>query len=150
MRRFLNAVDRSDEEHGAAWLSTDADYTLEWSDAVLVFSGPGFDPPSRHMHNVPRDRALELWIALVRGEVAAVERCEWRPGNGHFPDPARDEQMRAWRLERDRKFYDLLGEERGDVPCRGDSCGRGAVKHSVFCRAHHFESVWKRPSPFSD
>jgi hypothetical protein len=59
MRRFLNAIDTSDEEHGAAWLSTDSDYTLEWSDAVLVFSGPGFDPPSRHMRKVPRERCDE-------------------------------------------------------------------------------------------
>jgi hypothetical protein len=150
MRRFLDAIDTSDEEHGAAWLSTDADYTLEWSDAVLVVSGPGFDPPSRHMRKVPRERALELWIALARGDVAAVERCGWRLGNGHAPDPARDERLRAWQLEQDRKFYDLLGEERSDVPCRGDGCRRGAVKHSVLCRPHHFESVWKRPSPFSD
>ena len=34
MRLFLNAVDASDEEHGAAWLSTESGYTLEWSDAA--------------------------------------------------------------------------------------------------------------------
>jgi hypothetical protein len=79
------------------------------------------------MRKVPRERALELWIAL-----------------------ARDQRMRAWQLEQDRKFYDLLGEERSNVQCRGDGCRRGAVTHSVLCRAHHFESVWKRPSPFSD
>lgn len=150
MRQFLNAVDTSDEEHGAAWLSTEASYTLEWSDAVLVFTGPGFDAPSRHMRKVPRERALELWGALARGDVAAVERCDWRPGNGYVPDPARDEKMRAWQLQEDRKFYDLLGSERADVPCRTEGCKRGAVELSVLCRVHHFESVRKRPSPFTD
>jgi hypothetical protein len=149
MRRFLEAVDTTDDEHGAAWLSTDAEYTLEWSAAVLVFSGPGFDPPSRHMRKVPRERALELWFALARGDVAAVERCDWHPGNGRVPDPARDERMRAWQLEQDRRFYDQLGEERSDVPCHADGCTRGAVPLGVLCRLHHFESVWKRPSPFN-
>jgi hypothetical protein len=59
MRRFLFEVDATDEEHGAAWLATDDGYSLEWSDAALVFSGPGFDPPSRHMRKVPRERALD-------------------------------------------------------------------------------------------
>jgi hypothetical protein len=149
MRRFLNAIDASDEEHGAAWLGTDSGYTVEWSDAVLVFSGPGFEPPSRHMRKVPRERALGLWVALARGDIAAVERCDWHPGNGHVPDPALDEQMRAWQSEQDRKFYDQLGEERSGTPCRADGCRRGAVLFSVLCRAHHFESIWKRPSPFS-
>jgi hypothetical protein len=150
MRRFLNAIDTSDEEHGAGWLSTDAGHTLEWSAAVLVFSGPGFDPPSRHMREVPREQALGLWVALARGDLATVERCDWHPGNGHIFDLARDEKTRAWQLEQDRNFYNLLGAERADVPCRSEVCKRGAIQLSVLCRVHHFESVKKRPSPFTD
>ncbi len=63
------------------------------------------------------------------------------------PDPPPSEETRQ-RL--DRKFYDSLGVERADVPCRSAECGRGAVKLSAFCKVHHFEQVQKRPCPFSD
>ena len=150
MRRFLDEVDVTDEEHGAAWLETEGGHTLEWSDAVLVFSGPGFDPPSRHIRRVPRERALALWSALARDDLAAVEHCEWKPGNGFVPDPAHDAKLRAWQLEEGRKFYEVLGEERANEPCRTEGCTRGAIQFSVLCRVHHFESVRKRPCPFDD
>ena len=51
-------------------------------------------------------------------------------------------------LAADRAFYDLLGPERDDEPCRRPSCRRGAIAQSVLCRAHHFESIRGRPCPF--
>ena len=150
MRTFLDAVDVTDEEHGAAWLGTENGSTLEWSKAVLVFTGPGVDAPPRHMPDVPRGRALDLWAALAKGDLAVLERCEWRPGNGHVPGPALEARWKAWQLEDDRKFYDLLGAERAEEPCRTEGCTRGAIALSVLCRVHHFESVRKRPSPFTD
>ena len=45
----------------------------------------------------------------------------------------------------DREFYQSLGHERGGTNCRRDGCTRGTVELSVFCRAHHFESVKGRP-----
>ncbi len=116
MRDFLAQVDVTDEEHGAAWLSVASGHTLEWSDAVLVFTVPGSDPTSQHIRKVSRERALSLWVALATGDVAAVERSEWQPGNGFVLDLAREEKMRAWQLDQDRKFYQLLGNERADVP----------------------------------
>ncbi len=77
MRRFLEQVDVTDEEHGAAWLCTDGGHTLEWSDAVLVFSGPGFDPPSRHIRKVTRERALDLWGALRGAPAASFCATRW-------------------------------------------------------------------------
>jgi hypothetical protein len=44
-------------------------------------------------------------------------------------------------------FYELLGEERADVPCRNPACRRGAIALSVFCRRHHFEVIQRRPCP---
>jgi hypothetical protein len=102
------------------------------------------------MPKVPRERALSLWVALATGDVAAFERCDWQPGNGSVLDPVREEKMRAWQLARDRNFYELLGQERHDVPCRSDGCTRGAIEFSVLCRVQHFQSVQKRPSPFED
>jgi hypothetical protein len=38
MRAFLDDLDITDEEHGAAWLSTDEGLSLEWNgDGRLVF-----------------------------------------------------------------------------------------------------------------
>ena len=54
------------------------------------------------------------------------------------------------RLRPDREFYDSLGPERAAVPCRAPGCARGAVTQSLFCKAHQFEQVKKKPCPFSD
>jgi hypothetical protein len=63
------------------------------------------------------------------------------------PDPPPWEETRV-RL--DRAFYESLGVERAEVPCRSPGCTRGAVKLSAFCRVHQFEQVQKRSCPFSD
>jgi len=41
----------------------------------------------------------------------------------------------------DREFYENLGAERPGTQCRHGGCDRGTVQYSVFCAAHHFESV---------
>lgn len=46
-------------------------------------------------------------------------------------------------------YYDSLGSECPDIKCRRQNCERGAVKFSVLCRIHHFESIRQRPCPFS-
>jgi hypothetical protein len=94
------------------------------------------------MTKVTRERAAALWIALANGDLATVEGCEWLQGNGC--EPAREHQAKvgAWQLQQDREFYDLLGDERREVPCSADGCARGAIKYSV--------SVTKRSSPFQD
>jgi hypothetical protein len=150
MRKFLAGIDVADEEHGAAWLSTDDGYSLEWSgDGRLVFTA-GSESPPRYLRGVSVERALELWLALAAGNVEEVERCAWHPGNGYVLTPEREAELREWQDREDRAFYDLLGEERTDVPCRSDGCSRGAVSLSALCRVHHFEMVRKRPIPFKE
>ena len=61
------------------------------------------------------------------------------------PDPPSPEDSR---LLQDRAFYDRLGPETPDTPCKRPECERGAIPLSSFCKAHHFESVMKRPCPF--
>ena len=61
------------------------------------------------------------------------------------PPPAKDIRRRL-----DREFCERLGQEDATRLCRHESCSRGAVKLSVFCRRHHFESVRGRPGPFGD
>jgi hypothetical protein len=62
------------------------------------------------------------------------------------PPPPPEEQQRR----DDREFYDLLGAERHDHPCRNSGCARGAITHGVFCRVHHFEMIRGRACPFDD
>jgi hypothetical protein len=52
-------------------------------------------------------------------------------------------------LDEDREFYDGLGVERPGTSCQAPGCDRGAVASSTLCRVHHFEQLWRRPSPFS-
>jgi hypothetical protein len=148
MQAFLDDLDTSDEEHGAAWLATDDGYALEWNgDGRLVFEAPDIDR-SRHLVGVDKERAIELWCALAHGDVARVQGEPWREGTGFTVDPERQAEMQRAQLESQREFYESLGEERSDVRCRRESCGRGAVANSVLCRVHHFESIQGRPCPF--
>ena len=154
MRKFLVDVDTTDEEHGAAWLSTD-DHVLEWSGAhggLLVFSSTSAESndESRHLVDVPRERTLELWQMLAEGRLGELERQAWLPGNGWRPDPERDARFAAALRDADRAFYESLGAERTGTRCQRESCARGAVHFSVFCRPHHFESVRSKTCPFDD
>ena len=67
-----------------------------------------------------------------------------RPG---APEPPSRSQIE---LRLDREFYDTLGPERAEVPCREPGCTRGSVSYSVLCRPHHFASVKRKASPFRD
>lgn len=153
-RKFLFDLDTSDEEHGAAWLSTD-DHALEWSGAyggLLVFSsmtaeGSGAD---RHLTGVTRERTLELWRMLAEGRLEELERQAWLPGNGSRRDPEREARLAAAQREADRAFYESLGPERAETRCQRETCTRGAVHLSVLCRPHHFASITNKTSPFDD
>lgn len=148
MKAFLDALDPTDEEHGAAWLSTPEGYSLEWEvGGRLVFSRP--DASTSHLPNVSREHALALWVALSGGRLIDVEREPWRAGNGYEPTPAKKAEIAAWRQRQDREFFDSLGSERSGVPCKRAACGRGAIEHSVLCRVHHFEMIKGRPCPFN-
>jgi hypothetical protein len=67
------------------------------------------------------------------------------PESGFKPLP-REEHL----LKMDRDFYNSLGEEREEIKCKNESCERGAIKGSLFCRIHHFEMINKKPCPFTD
>lgn len=69
-----------------------------------------------------------------------------------LPDPVALDppSWEEWKRERDREFYESLGEERAEVGCRESGCDRGAIPLSVFCRAHHFENVMQEQCPFTE
>lgn len=70
--------------------------------------------------------------------------------DAYLPQPGAPDPKPWNEFERseDRKFYDSLGPERADVPCREPACTRGAVAYSVLCRPHHFENIKRKVSPF--
>lgn len=95
---------------------------------------------ARQFQNPPSDELmLESFIYYWRFDA-------WLPEPGaSAPLTGEDARHLA-----ERNFYDSLGSERPDVPCKSHACQRGAVKYSVFCRTHHFEMIRKMPCPFSD
>ena len=155
MREILAELEKSDPEHPDTWLSHESGWTLAVHESGLVVleNGESGDEPC-HQVGVSREKAFELWLKLSRGDVAAVQREPWRPGQA----PPRSAEERAeltrkaeaFTLGMDRKFYNQLGPERATVRCRHAGCQKGAIPNSLFCRAHHFENVCRRPCPFND
>ncbi|ACA88133.1 DUF7716 domain-containing protein [Shewanella woodyi] len=92
--------------------------------------------------NLDDDFSEEL---LLESFVYYVEYDAFLPYSGFKPLPPEGHRNKL-----DRDFYDSLGEERPNTPCKREDCSRGAVKYSVLCRVHHFEMIHKRPCPFSD
>lgn len=81
---------------------------------------------------------------LLQAFLYYQEHDAFLPRPGAPAPPSRSE----FEQRRDREFYDSLGPERADVPCRESGCTRGAVSYSVLCRPHHFENVQRKVSPF--
>ncbi len=152
MASFLTALDPDDEEHGAAWVSDEADNSIEYEVSGNVSYRAG--DRSRHLPSVLKARVLPLWIALAEGDFAALEREPWHPGARPPLSPEQiQERERAFasaQLAFDRSFYEELGAERPNTACRAPGCQRGTISLSVFCRPHHFASVRGRVSPFEE
>jgi hypothetical protein len=72
------------------------------------------------------------------------ERPKFVPPNGLARSISADEQK-----ERDLQYYDSLGPEEANRPCKATGCNRGSVRFSVFCRTHHFEQLEGRECPCS-
>jgi len=152
MERFLTELDPNDAEHGSAWLNVEENEdTLEYAlNGNLGYSREGQE--DRHLNGVAIPKVVELWVKLAEGRFDELEQEPWCPG---FYEPLtlkqeahRKAKLDDWQLAMDRKFYDILGPERPDVSCRAPGCNRGAIDHSLLCRAHHFHSIKGRPSPF--
>ena len=142
----------TDVEHGEAWLTHETEWTLSFNgNDRLTWQCLEGDSEPRHMKGVSRQRVLRLWCKLAAGKIAEIEREPWQPGYGAEPlTEAQRAEIEAAVRERDRRFYDSLGAERADTPCREPGCTRGAVVASVLCRVHHFEAVQHKACPFRD
>lgn len=155
MSEFLAELDAPDEEHPDTWLSHESGWTLSvFESGRVVYENVESEDGPRYLLGISRDRALALWTALARGDLAEIESESWSSGY----EPPRTEEEQAAIVQRaaemtlnmDRSFYDQLGSENLDSPCRTPGCSRGTVRFSVLCRPHHFESIRKKPCPFND
>jgi hypothetical protein len=153
MRELLAELDADDPEHPETSLTHESGWTLAaYQGGLLVWENVEPNtPPPRHMKESSREKILSMWLSLAKGDLAAIEREPWNPGYG---PPISDEERVALNQQAEesrrqglRDFYDSLGPERMDVSCRQTGCTRGAIPFSVFCRSHHFESIFKMPCP---
>jgi hypothetical protein len=153
LRKFLQDIDPSDEEHGAAWVTDELENSLEFNgDGRLVFSRGEGRP--RHIPHASKDFALTCWHLLIQGRLDELEAFPWQPGTRQPLSPEevakRQRETEVWQRRQDREFYELLGAESADVSCSFQDCTRGRTAHSVLCRVHCFEKYRGRPCPFDD
>lgn len=155
MRKILAELDEHDQEHPDACLTHETGWSLSvYESGLVIWENIDSEEVPRHQIDVSREKALELWLNLSRGEIAAIEREPWRPGQS--PPRSPEEQARLTReaeastMASFRRFHDQLGPERTSVSCRHPDCNRGAIAYGVFCRVHHFEMIYHQPCPFRD
>ena len=81
MREILAELDKHDPEHPDVWLTHESGWTLlVFESGLVVWENPETEDEPRHQINVSSEKALELWLKLARGEIAAIEQEPWCPG----------------------------------------------------------------------
>jgi hypothetical protein len=155
MQEILNELDVDDQEHPDCWLTDEeTGWTLSiFQGGLVIWDHFGDGDTARHMVDVPRRKALELWLTLATGTIEKIESEPWQPGSHPPLDPEelrrRQEEIEQFTREQDRQYYNSLGPERPNTQCRVDGCQRGTVQFSVFCKRHDFERTVGRPCPFT-
>jgi len=49
---------------------------------LLIWEDLSAEGSPRHMRDVSRERVLELWQKLAKGDILAVDAEPWKPGYG--------------------------------------------------------------------
>jgi len=62
-----------------------------------------------------------------------------------FKPPSTDQIL----FKLDLDFYNQLGEESAELPCKKAECDRGKIAMSLYCKVHHFEMVKNKQCPFN-
>jgi hypothetical protein len=154
MQALLAQLEEPDAEHPDTWLTHENGWTLAIHETgLVVWDNIDLPEPPRHMVKVSREKAFELWQSLAKGDLAMIEQEPWQPGDGPSVSDEervlRQREIEEFELVQDKLFYESLGAEGSEVPCREHGCKRGAISLSVRCRVHHFESIRHKRSPFS-
>jgi hypothetical protein len=80
MAEVLAQLDVQDSEHPDVSLSHETGWCLgAYPTGVVVWENVEVGD-ARHMKDVSRERMLELWIHLSKGEIATIEAEAWMPG----------------------------------------------------------------------
>jgi len=81
---LLQSLDVEDNELPDVALKHESEWCLSaYPGGLLVWENAEFDEgTARHMKCVSRERVLALWLALARGDLAAIEAEPWLPGYG--------------------------------------------------------------------
>ena len=70
------------DERADVWVAHESGWSLSvFSDGVVIWGNPARDDvPHAHMRGVPREKIVELWKLLARGEIAPILAEPWQPG----------------------------------------------------------------------
>src|SRR5215510_15217556 len=83
MRELLAELEESDPEHPDTWLTHKNAWPISIHETgLVVWETIDLEESPRHMVNVSREKALELWLLLVQGDLATIEQEPWQPGYG--------------------------------------------------------------------
>lgn len=81
MREVLMQLDVEDIEHPSVSLTHESEWCLgACPGGLLTWENLENDELPRHMNGVSRDRVLELWVVLSRGQLDTIESERWLPG----------------------------------------------------------------------
>src|SRR5687767_15519193 len=83
MRHALAELDVEDIEHPDVALTHESGWCLgAYPRGLLIWEDLSAVGAPRHMRDVSRERVLELWQKLAKGDIAAVDAEPWKPGYG--------------------------------------------------------------------
>jgi hypothetical protein len=84
LREILLSLEADDQEHPDVALKHETEWCLIAFHSGLVIweNVEDEDVSPQHMTRVPREKVLELWLKLTRGEIAVIEAEPWLPGYG--------------------------------------------------------------------
>src|SRR6478752_6624545 len=79
MREALAELDVEDDEHPDVALIHESGWCLgAYPSGLLIWEHLGHDNVGPgHMRGISRERVLELWQELARGEITAIDREPW-------------------------------------------------------------------------
>ena len=82
MREALAELDVEDIEHPDVALIHESGWCLgAYQSGLLIWEHLEGNEP-RHMRGISRERTLELWQILARGDLATIDSEPWKPGYG--------------------------------------------------------------------
>jgi hypothetical protein len=83
MREALAELDVQDIEHPDVALIHESGWCLgAYPSGLLIWEDLSAEGSPRHMRDVSRERVLELWQKLAKGDILAVDAEPWKPGYG--------------------------------------------------------------------